>query len=276
MNKLQYLIKVLFSIFIMLFTFGSITSFAQEKQARKTLINEYKIDKDYRLIVYYLNVENNILHPNSAHYLRAQPTAKEWEHALWNLPSYSIILVNDERMMMANFNLLATDDKQFQIQVQEYESTKDYFIDKKYDAVPEARFEEIKQFYTNEKDIKLKNLPLDKVLDDIEQIIKDNRLYALEVSNLYFPTQQDIGNYIYEKSLENKEFIDAYQQVEDKAALLDSEDFQEFLMTWGNLAYQAGLDKEEDMLNIFKSAYPEVEMNGKIIKYLVKGFRDLP
>lgn len=280
MINLTKLTKVYFISIILLLIFSLKYGYSQEKQAKKELINEYIITNDYRLVVYYHPIKLNLTHRDSKHYIKEQPTQNEIEHAIIHLPSYSIILINPERLITANFNIEQDLKKQSIIKIQEYESGKDYYHKDTLMGLTEHRYKDAENLLTDDtykKDIK--QITLNEVLDKIESIINEKNLFQIKTSKLYLPSQQEIGNYIYEKTLEkknnNSSLLEKYTVKSEDSNTNYSEEFLEAVYNWASFAYQVGLDKPEDLLVIFHAAFPEIDYTLTIERALIKGFKRL-
>lgn len=279
MNRLINTTKVIFTTFCILFLCSTKNIFSQEKQAKKELINEYIIANDFRLVVYYHPIELNLTHKNSKHYINNKPTQNELKHAISKLPSYSIILINPDRLITANFNIEQDSINKSIIKIQEYESGRDYYYSDTLMGLTEHRFKDAQLLLDEEHKKDINEIALNAVLDKIEYIIEEKKLLQIKTSKLYLPSQQEIGNYIYEKTLEDKNnntsLLEDYTRTEEGEKADYSEKFLEAIYNWASFAYQVGLDRPEDLLVIFQAAFPEIDYTLSIEKALLKGFKGL-
>lgn len=279
MNRLINTTKVVFMTLCILFLCSTKNIFGQEKQAKKELINEYIIANDFRLVVYYHPIKLNLTHRDSKYYINNKPTQNELKHAISKIPSYSIILINPDRLITTNFNIEQDSINKSIIKIQEYESGRDYYYSDTLIGLTEHRFKDAQLLLDEEHKKEIKEIALNAVLDKIEYIIQEKKLLQIKTSKLYLPSQQEIGNYIYEKTLEDKNnntsLLEDYTRTEEGEKADYSEKFLEAIYNWASFAYQVGLDRPEDLLVIFQAAFPEIDYTLSIERTLLKGFKGL-
>lgn len=260
-NNLKHLTKVFTLSLILLFLLTNTHASEENTSNRRVFITEFPTTEETRFVMYYTPLMDNIQHPKSIYYLNAKPTKAEILHAATKLPTYSFILINKDRLMLARYNFKFNEDNQTEIHIEEYSSGKDYILPNiSLPSIPEHRYNEIQEYIINDQ-----MLPVFTIFETLDSLNKSLKTYELEPSKLYIPTQIEINDAFLKFTYDNK--IDRSKFTEEQ--------WQEACYDWAQKGYQYGINDYEILYLIYEYIYNDIPLDEKTKERIKNGFNGL-
>lgn len=260
-NSLNYLTKAILLSFLMVLFLANVHASNENTSNRRVFIIEFPTTEETRFVMYYTHLMDNIQHPKSIYYLNSKPTKAEILHAATKLPTYSFILINKDRLMLARYNFKFNEDNQTEIHIEEYSSGKDYTLPNiSLSSIPEHRFFEIQEYIKNEQ-----MLSVSSTINTLDSLNKVLKTYELEPSNLYIPTQIEINDAFLEFTYDNKKNRSEFTE----------EQWLETCYDWAQKGYQYGINDYEILYLIYEYIYDDIPLDKKTKAHIKDGFNGL-
>jgi hypothetical protein len=249
-------------------------------------IDEIKINDDFKLIVNYYTLENNIENPLSSVYISKKPSDKEIIKSATELMSYNFLLLKNQKMV----DLIALNEKPlraFNLRNLKLGKVKDY-KSKIMGDISESRANEIINSKFDDK-AKIENNILtyngetysiyskQEVIDEILNIIKNNKHLKDKVSDTQIPTKEELENYIIEQTKPNNslDFFTEIKGKENDGVQIKPEVFTTLqsiaFYKWGRANYELGVNTYQDAFDIYAKIKGR-ELNIKEKRSIKSGF----
>lgn len=260
-NNLKHLTKVFTHSLLLLFLLTNTHASEENTSNRRVFITEFPSAEETRFVMYYTPLMDNIQHPKSVYYLNSKPTKAEILHAATKLPTYSFILINKDRLMLARYNFKFNEENQTEIHIEEYSSGKDYTLQNiSLSSIPEHRYFEVQEHVKNED-----MLSAFTIIETLDSLNKTLKTYELEPSKLYIPTQIEI----------NDAFLEFTQNNKKDRSNFTEEQWQEESYEWAQKGYLYGINDYEILYLIYEYIYNDIPLDEKTKERIRNGFNGL-
>lgn len=249
-------------------------------------IDEIKIDNNIKLIVNYYTLANNIENPLSSVYISKNPSDKKIIKSATELMSYNFLLLKNQKMV----DLIVLNEKPlrvFNLRNLKSGKVKDYKSKIKGDISENRANEIIKNKYDDSAKIENNILTYNgktyliyskqEVINEILNIIKNNKHLKDKVSDTQIPTKKELENYIIEQTKPNNS-LDFFTEIKGKK--YDGVQIKPGVFTtlqsiafykWGRANYELGVNTYQDAFDIY-SKIKGKELNIKEKRSIKSGF----
>ncbi|SHI47276.1 hypothetical protein SAMN04488096_1026 [Mesonia phycicola] len=276
---------------MLLFLILSTITFAQTDKNENPVFNSMSIDEiiiddNFKLVVNYYTLENNIENPLSSVYISKKPSEKEIIESATELMSYNFLLLKDQKMV----DLIAFNEKPLRAfnlinlksgKVKDYKSKiKGDISENRANEIIDNKFDHNSKIENNILTYNGKTYSIyskQEVIDEILNIIKNNKHLKDKVSDTQIPTKAELQNYIIEQTkpynsldffteIKGKEY-DGVQIKPGVYATLQSIAFYK----WGRANYELGVNTYQDAFSIYAKIKGK-ELNIKEKQSIKSGF----
>lgn len=249
-------------------------------------IEEIPLEKDYKLILNYYTLANNIENPLTSVYISKEPTNDEIIKAATEIMSYNFLLLKGQNIVdliaineipNREFNVLnqATGkNKIFESEIKGNisEDRANEIIQNEYDKL--AKIENGKLYFNG----KTHTIYSKKTLvNEVKKLIQKQKLLKDKVSEIKIPTKKQLEEYIIEETKEGGQ-LDFFTEIKGKEyngvqikpgiiATLEGIAFYK----WGRANYDIGVNTYQDAIEIY-SKIKGRELNEKEKTYIESGF----
>lgn len=252
-------------------------------------IEEIGLEKDFKLILNYYTLRNNIENPLSSVFISKEPTNDDIAKFATESMSYHFILIKNRNIV----DLIGLNEKpkrELSVLNQKTGEIKMLQIGIS-GAISEDRAKEIIENKYSES-AKIENGELhfnDKIyliytrqslINEIVKVIEREKLLKNKVSEIMIPTKQQLEEYIIEETKKGKK-LDFFTEIEGKE--FDGIQIKPGVFTtlesialykWGRANYSVGVNTYEDAIEIFKKIKNR-DLNTKEKNYIKDGFNKI-
>lgn len=276
---------------IILFLTTTISVFSQTDKNGNPVFNSHKIEeiqlkKDYKLILNYYTLKNNIENPLTSVFISKKPSSEEIINSATKLMSYNFILLKGQNIV----DLIAINEipnREYNILNQKTGESKVIKSEIKGEISENRALEIIENKY--DKSAKIENGVLkfngktyvvytkESLINEVKGLIKKHKLLKDKVSDILIPTKEQMESYIIEQTkkggkldffteIKGKE----YNGVQIKPGVITTLEGIAFYK-WGRANYDIGVNTFKDAIEIY-SKIKGKKLNVKEKTYIESGF----